>query len=309
MLKTKSSPSIFTDSFLEVDPNDINKAIRTEGFFAFESALTQEFIESIEKDVSKCSNNINNNWVNGVYINSQYYLTHMLATSRSFFDYVMHSKVSDVCDRLLGETYRLKAFRYYETFSGSQQTWHTDNKTDKAFANIPGIILISYISDVEKGEFQYIRGSQAWSGEKAYNEYDDDFINTNHKDNIVSFKMPKGSIIIYDTYGIHRARPVSSLGFVRKSLFVQVDNEIDSSEPILLNSRFLSELTEKQQTFLGFGKPAEYQTFPYTNYGHLPVLSKTGLELMRWLPTRLIRGVYQLIPNKAKVVIKKLFSR
>jgi len=32
--------------------------------------------------------------------------------------------------------------------------WHTDNKTDKGFANIPGLIFIFYVSDVEYGQFQ-----------------------------------------------------------------------------------------------------------------------------------------------------------
>jgi hypothetical protein len=46
--------------------------------------------------------------------------------------------------------------------------WHSDNKTDQHFADQPGIILITYVSDVDDGEFQHISGSHKWSGKAAW---------------------------------------------------------------------------------------------------------------------------------------------
>ena len=36
-------------------------------------------------------------------------------------------------------------------------------QTFKGFKKIPGLIFICYISDVKKGEFQYLEGSHKWS--------------------------------------------------------------------------------------------------------------------------------------------------
>ena len=62
---------------------------------------------------------------------------------------------------------------------------------------------------------------------------------------IKNFKLPKGSLIIYNTYGIHRAAPVFKNNFTRKSVFFQVDSEIENSEPIILNTKFITEMNNK----------------------------------------------------------------
>src|SRR6185437_12743132 len=125
-------------------------------------------------------------------------------------------------------------------------------------------IFIVYISDVEDGEFQYIRGSHAWSGEKAYNDYSDAFVEDKLQDKILSFKGRAGTLVVYDTYGIHRAKPVPKAGFVRKSLFWQIDREIAKGEPLLLNPEFLESPDERTLRYLGFGLPSPYQRFPET---------------------------------------------
>ena len=44
-----------------------------------------------------------------------------------------------------------------------------------------------------------------------------------YNNEIVGFKKPKGSIVIYNTHGVHRAKPSKDKSLVRKSLFFQVD--------------------------------------------------------------------------------------
>ena len=45
-----------------------------------------------------------------------------------------------------------------------------------------------------------------------------------YKNEIVGFKGKKGTIFIYNTWGVHRAKPTSNSEFVRKSLFFQGKN-------------------------------------------------------------------------------------
>ena len=239
--------------------------------------------------------------MSGVYFENQYYFTNLLSVSKTFYDFVTSNFVYDVCKKYMGEVFRLKALRYYETYDGHHMQWHTDNKTDKAFAHIPGIIFIFYISDVDDGEFQYIEGSHKWSGEKAYSNYSDDFIEKNYKQNIKNFKLSKGSLIIYNTYGIHRARPVKKRGFVRKSVFFQIDNKIDDAEPIIVNTKFINEVNDRIAMFLGFGKPSNYEVFPKTSLNTMPLNKKFFLKLIKNFPYRLARGIFNYFP----IFIKK----
>ena len=66
----------------------------------------------------------------------------------------------------MGNSFRLTALRYYETYGKHHMQWHTDNKTDKEFSKFPGLIFICYLSDVNDGQFQYIKRSHLWSSKK-----------------------------------------------------------------------------------------------------------------------------------------------
>ena len=55
-----------------------------------------------------------------------------------------------------------------------------------------------------------------WSGENTHHDYTKDFIEQKYKNDIVGFKGKKGTILIYNTWGVHRAKPTSNKNFVRK---------------------------------------------------------------------------------------------
>lgn len=288
--------NIFTPKFLSTPAEDIAHAIHTDGFFQMEGGITSEFVTQVLKDVADHPFEINKNWVTGVYANQQYYLTHMLACSEAYADLVTHPKVFEICDKLLGERFRLKAMRYYETFGKHHMQWHTDNKTDRGFAHIPGLIFIAYLADVTDGEFQYIRGSQQWSGETAYSDYSDAFIEKQHAKDIVSFKAPRGTVLVYDTYGIHRARPVKDPKFVRKSMFFQVDSKVESAEPMLINPRYVKSRDPRILDYLGFGQAAEYSIYPDTSLISLPAGRVNWSPFARWAAIRMARPAYEAIP-------------
>ena len=63
-------------------------------------------------------------------------------------------------------------------------------------------------------------------------------------------------IIIFDNKTIHRAKPYYKYLWKRKSLFFQIDNEIDDGEKIIINSRFIKKIDENIINYLGIGKPA-----------------------------------------------------
>lgn len=273
---------IFTKNFIELKNEDITHSLITDGYFSVENALTEDFISSIESDVTNHRFLTNSNTLSGGYTNSQYFLVNMLACSQAFFSYCTNSKVLDVCEDLIGNLFRLKALRYYESYANTRMQWHTDSKTSVGFAPIPGLIFIAYITDVFDGEFQYVRGSHKWSSNRMQNDFSENF----NSEDVQSFKMPKGSLIIYNTHGIHRAKPSDSSNFVRKSLFFQVDGN-DNSEPLLINPSFMSDFDERVKMYLGFGRKASNTPFPHTDETTIPnfelknLISKIGYDRVK----------------------------
>lgn len=298
---------IFTDDFEKINHETILDEISTNGYFSFSKALTSEFLDKIEQDSTQHKININDNLISGVYLNRQYYFVNLLAKSREFYDYLTSDLVRNVCFKYFNNKFRLKALRYYETYGGHHMQWHTDNKIDRDFAEIPGLIFIFYVTDVNDGEFQYIKGSHKWSEHSAYNIFTDKYVEERHKNEIESFKMPKGSLIIYNTYGIHRAKPVKNKSFSRKSVFIQIDGDITNGEPIYLNPKIHYKKDEWIDTLLGFGLNSDNKEYPGTNAKTIPpwLAFKTAIRLLLYIPRTILLS---LLSNQQKNKIKKFLK-
>ena len=297
----------FTKGFLDLNLDDICKELKDKGYFAFPKAINSDAISNIHKEATKNRINFNKNEITGVYAEKQYYLTNLLAVSGTFYDFVTSKIIFDICKKYLSNKFRLKALRYYETYGKHKMQWHSDNKTDHRFAQIPGLIFIFYISDVEEGQFQYIEGSHLWSGKKGHNNYSDEFIEQNYRDKVKDFKFPSGSLIIYNTYGIHRAKPVLKNNFVRKSVFFQVDSEVENSEPIILNAKFIKNVDDNLKMFFGFGKKSDYGVFPKTSINSLSFNKVTKL-FFKYLAYKFLNNLKIILPKKIKTFIKKFLK-
>jgi hypothetical protein len=105
--------------------------------------------------------------------------------------------------------------------------------------------------------------------------------------------MPDGSIILYDTYGIHRAKPIASRSFTRKSIFFQVDASPDNAEKILVNPAFVDDRDERLLDFLGFGQKHDFPANPPTLLKHAPVgvLLRFQRTLLMAYASRLLYGL------------------
>jgi len=237
---------------------------------------------------------------------TQYYFINLLAQSNVFYNFCTSKLVLNICKNYLGENFRLKALRYYETMSGHNMKWHTDNKIEKKKLNIPGLIFIIYISDVNVGEFQYIEGSHKSSGIDKYSEYSEQFINEKYSNLIKTFSMPKGSLIIYDSYGIHRAKPFKNSNFVRKSIFFQVDSNVENSEKIIVNTNFLKDVSDDIRMYLGFGKKSDYFVYPDTNLNRLPISKNNFKTIFFWFLYRITKFLTRTEPRNIRNMLSKI---
>lgn len=304
-MNQKQAPTPFTPGFLAVDPAEIVKSIEETGFYCFANAVQPSFLETLQGELQPHKPSQNLNDAAPVWFNEQYFFPHALSCSKRYFDYVTSDILRSVCAARFGRTFRLKCHRYYETGPGHSMEWHADNVTNEGVVtDSNGLIFILYVNDVNEGEFQLVSDSYKArkSGSWSYN-YTNESIEREFGEKIHSFRMPAGSLIIYDTYGIHRAKPIMSGSFVRKSIFFQVDQSDRFAEKLLLNPGFFDCRDGELLDFLGFGKPSEFPANPVSSVNDVPLRQLAGFQfrLLTALVHRARYGLFQLLPHDARM--------
>ena len=273
--------NLFSKEFIELDPQKITDEVNHKGYFSFSEAVNLDVVKKIENELSNKDFGVNSNFVSPVWCNDQYFFTHALANCKTYYDLITSEKFRSIAKTKFHNYFRLKCHRYYETFSSHHMNWHADNVDNDGFVHEnDGLIFIIYINDVFDGEFQLVEGTNLENNldERKYN-YSDEFVNKKFGDRIKSFKFKAGSIIIYDSWHLHRAKPIENKNFTRKSIFFQVDASPKNAEKILLNPEFISSDLYKENellTYLGFGAPADYMSVPISNINMLPIKKNLG---------------------------------
>lgn len=290
-----------------IDVTLILNDLKNKGFATIESFLDLDTINEIENDTTKNRYSLNKNSLSGIYYETQYYFINLLAESKKCYDFCTSKLVIDLCKEYLGNIFRLRALRYYETMSGHNMKWHTDNKEGRELKNFKGLIFIIYISDVYEGEFQFIEGSHKFKEKFDSPEFNNETIESKYSQLIRSLKMPKGSIVIYDTTGIHRAKSFKNNNFVRKSLYFQIDATNESSEEILINAKFLNNINQDIEKLLGFGKESGLPVYPKTNLNKFPMNKPILLVIFKWFIYRTTRFLFRAEPRNIKKFIKKIY--
>lgn len=303
---------MFSADFLAISPSAIVEDIQAKGYFAMANALTAETTESIEREVGPVELSVNKNHVPAVVYKNQRYVTHCLARSQSIYELMASEQMLSIMRGYFGGQFRLTDQRVYVTEAGENMQWHVDNKLDSGVqTDYPGLIFIFYLCDVTQGQFQIVRNSHLWSRSHRSANFLDSFINGSYKSEIVDFRMPKGSAIIYTTDMVHRAAAIRDKRWERKSLFFQVERKDRGGEPILLNTSFIHDLTDEKQTFLGFGATPEYQIYPQT--GIKTMKAKHLLHVARKclghsLQATFMNPVWKLSPD-GRVWLKRILQR
>ncbi len=215
-----------------------------------------------------------------------------------------------ICREAFEDKFRLKCHRYYETSYGHSMEWHADNVTNEGMVtDTDGLIFILYVNDVFDGEFQLISNSykDRKSGEWSYN-YTNKYIEDTYSERIETFNMPAGSIVIYDTYGIHRAKPIVTKGFTRKSIFFQVDSNNRNAEEIVVNPAFITNFNDEISRYLGFGQKQDFKSNPDSNVKHVPgpVLWKFQREILKVALLRSVKYAFRkLLSHDQKMKVAK----
>jgi hypothetical protein len=258
---------------LDID-NSIKK-IQEDGYVDLSGLIRKEIVEQINEKIALPMSQPHVNGQRGfIGCGCQRYLADTLSYGKQVIDVYTNDFLIELAETYAQDKVHLSNYRIYSTYPSKdfKMWWHLDNKIDtydfekRIFVQtvVPdnkGIIFLMYLSDVEDGGVQVVKGSHKWSSD--YEREDFDHMEEEFSKDIITFNnAPRGTFIAYDYSLIHRAKPYIG-GKVRTSLFGQLSpSDIPTGEPILLNSRDIENLTEKQKQVLNFGKTPSTLNWP-----------------------------------------------
>ncbi len=311
--------TIFNKDFIDIPTSKIVSDLKTEGYFAFEQALNENFIGQLLKEIDFNKILLNNNDIGVVISQEVRFFTHCLASSKKTYDIITFPKVLEICKGYFTDTFRLTNHRIYETCKSSSMPWHTDNNKQDGSSlsekhDMPGLLFLFYLSDVDQNAFQLIRNSHNWS--HKYNDeiyLSESFIDSNYGNDVLTFLMKKGSLILCDTHAIHRAKPFHDKKYKRITLLFQVDqvgiNNAGHGEKNIINTEYLENLSPELVSYLGFGFKRDYPAFPTTSIATMSVTDILRLQNQLISKTFLAVGktcLKALVPPKFIISMKRL---
>ncbi len=192
-------------------------------------------------------------------------IENLLIYDRSFVDFALDPVVCEVLSTCIGPNVELVEARGWETIQTKADFhgWHADAWYNMDTDNRPREIKLGcYLTDVETGQFQYIRGSHGSDNNPRH--YSKNEI-AKVADKIVNMVGLAGTCFLFDTSGIHRqSSPVLKKRWVVMYNYHDPHCTVDREHlsfgryrPIILNSNFLAGLTDQQQRIIGIGSSVQ----------------------------------------------------
>jgi ectoine hydroxylase-related dioxygenase (phytanoyl-CoA dioxygenase family) len=242
--------------------------IETKGYTVIPNFISEERLNKFMPEVHRrFSRQSYNGTVGYVEYSQQKYLQWTLTVHEEILKAYLDPDIIRAAELYAGQDVQLQDYRIYQNNPGLNMAWHVDNKLtmhdgSSKMVESKGLILIVYLEDVKAGPFQFVEGSHAWAWKENKEVWDEE-VEKNKDLKVVTFdRLPRGTAILYDFRGIHRAQPFLD-GPPRTSLFAQYSGlEWPAGEPIFLESGTLKNLTAKEMQVLRFGRPPAAKTWP-----------------------------------------------
>lgn len=190
----------------------------------------------------------------------------VLTLEQGFLDAALHPVVKAVLNQYLGR-YALVEARGWRSLPTKRDFhgWHGDEWYDQQGAeDIPREVKLGfYLTDVQSGAFNYIRGTHRKQHPRRIRTADLPDVPASE---ILEFPGPAGTAFLFDTSGIHRQgvpllelRHVVFFNYHDPVVRLQPDDiTFYRYHPLLLNAAFLGHLSEEDTRILGFGDKTNY---------------------------------------------------
>jgi hypothetical protein len=191
----------------------------------------------------------------------------VLVLDQGFVDAALHPVLKEVMRQYLGDAYELVEAKGWESLPTRRDFhgWHGDAWYDQGqVKHIPREVKLGiYLSDVNSGFFQYVKGSHRKQHPRTVRNEE---LKSIPPSRVIDVRGRAGSGFLFDTSGIHRQsvpilerRYAVFLNYHDPTVPLQRDN-IDNYRyhPLVLNAAFLGHLSEEDMRVLGFGNKQNY---------------------------------------------------
>ena len=191
----------------------------------------------------------------------------VLMLDQAFVDIALHPTVKECLREYIGPRFELVEAKGWKSLPTNRDFhgWHGDAWYDQTRVDyIPREVKLAlYLTDVNSGHFEYIRGSHRKQAPRPVKKQELADVDPSL---IVQAKGPAGMVFLFDTSGIHRQsvpilerRYAVFLNYHDASVPLQKEDiEYNRYHPLLLNAAFLGGLTEEDRRILGFGNKTNY---------------------------------------------------
>ena len=205
----------------------------------------------------------------------------VLALDQGFVDAALHPLVQETLRAYIGPEFQLVEAKGWlsrptrRDFHG----WHGDEWYDKTKITdrIPREVKLAiYLTDVDSGQFEYVRGSHQKEAPRLYGNAE---VGTKVQGEVVLVRGRAGTGCLFDTSGVHRQgvpmlrpRHAVFLNYHESRVPLQAsDVKGNRYHPLLLNSAFLGDLDDEDRRILGFGDKTTLRA-GYTRPAQFPKL-------------------------------------
>jgi hypothetical protein len=195
-------------------------------------------------------------------------LQEVLTLEQGFLDLAIHPLIAATLRGYIGNEFALTEAKGWKSLPTKRdfQGWHGDYWFDET--KVTGIAkevkVAMYLTDVESGAFNYIKGSHQKQPPRVVQNRE---VEHYPKSDILEVKGRAGTAFMFDSSGIHKqAVPILD---PRLAVFYNYhDPRVPLAQeavdyyryhPLTLNAAFLGNLSAESQRILGFGNKTRYQ--------------------------------------------------
>ena len=245
--------------------NDLLATLERDGIVELPMLMDEHALERMQQAFSSRVEHVAYNGDAGYKAIDPYrrFVDDLCAISRDFIDVAAHPLVAELVRQYVGASATIteakgwRSIPTHDDFHG----WHNDAWYHPELEEVPRQLKLAvYLSDVNSGEFHYIRGTQ---GQRRHAHFSDEDVHE-MSERRIEMKASAGTAFLFDVSGIHR-QAIPILEDRDVVFFVYNDPETPLQEvdvrarryrPLMLRASDIGGLTTGQSDLLGIGNRA-----------------------------------------------------
>ena len=270
MKRISEMPSVIElpkrSTFPSADPSRVDQTVaelEENGIVVFNDLISKEQLSGMQRAFNSRLRRPRWNNFDG-YEKERYrhVINDLLTVDQGFVDIAIHPIVQGTLRKYIGDGVELVEAKGWMSLPTTRDFhgWHGDAWYDQhAVDYIPREVKLAvYLTDVQSGAFNYVRGSHQKQHPQYVNNKDVEAVKDHQ---ILEVVGPAGTAFLFDTTGIHRQsvpilEPRHALFYDYHDPAVKLEQENVTNyryHPLLLNAAFLGNLSADDQRLLGFG--------------------------------------------------------